>query len=107
MCISGFRISTSLSHLIESAVTSHGPSAPISTVLGPSQWSLTVNPFRFRMISVTSSFTPGMVENSWSTPSILTEVTAAPCSEDSSTRRRLLPRVVPKPRSSGSTMNLP
>ena len=60
----------------------------------------------FRMISVTSSFTPGMVENSCWTPSILTDVTATPGSEESSTRRRLLPKVVPKPLSSGSAINL-
>ncbi|GJE70181.1 hypothetical protein CHKEEEPN_1715 [Methylorubrum podarium] len=55
-----------------------------------------------RTMSVTSSRTPGIDENSCSTPSICTEVTAAPWSEESSTRRRELPSVVPKPRSSGS-----
>ena len=45
------------------------------------------------MMSVTSSRTPGTEVNSWATPSILTEVTAAPSSADSSTRRRLLPNV--------------
>ena len=59
------------------------------------------------MMSVTSSRTPGTEVNSWATPSILTEVTAAPSSADSSTRRRLLPNVYPKPRSSGSTTNVP
>ena len=53
-------------------------------------------------MSVTSSCTPGSEENSWSTPSICTEVTAAPWREESSTRRSALPRVKPKPRSSGS-----
>ena len=53
-------------------------------------------------MSVTSSRTPGTLENSCSTPSICTLVMAAPCSDDSSTRRRALPRVRPKPRSSGS-----
>ena len=51
---------------------------------------------------MTSSRTPGIDENSCSTPSILIEVTAAPWSEDSSTRRSELPSVRPKPRSSGS-----
>ena len=55
-----------------------------------------------RTMSVTSSRTPGIDENSCSTPSICTEVTAAPWSEDSSTRRSELPSVVPKPRSRGS-----
>src|SRR4029077_12500699 len=45
---------------------------------------------------------PGNEENSCSTPSICSEVTAAPWSEDNSTRRSALPRVRPKPRSSGS-----
>ena len=44
-------------------------------------------------MSVTSSLTPLMVENSWATPSIRTLVTAAPAREDSSTRRSELPNV--------------
>ena len=51
---------------------------------------------------MTSSFMPSIVENSCSTPSTRTEVIAAPGSEDSSTRRRELPSVVPKPFSRGS-----
>ena len=47
----------------------------------------------------------GEAENSCSTPSILIEVTAAPWSEDRSTRRSELPSVIPKPRSSGSATN--
>ena len=58
-------------------------------------------------MSVTSSTTSGMVVNSCSAPSILTAVIAAPCSDDSRMRRRLFPSVVPKPRSSGSQVNLP
>jgi len=45
------------------------------------------------MMSVTSSFTPGIVENSCSTPEMRIEVTAAPGIEESSVRRRELPRV--------------
>ncbi len=59
------------------------------------------------MMSVTSSTTSGTEVNSWSAPSIFTAVMAAPCSEESSTRRSELPRVVPKPRSSGSQTNFP
>ena len=55
------------------------------------------------MMSVTSSLTPGTVENSCATPSIFTEVMAAPSRDESSTRRSELPNVYPKPRSSGST----
>ena len=47
----------------------------------------------WRMMSVTSSRTPGSVVNSCATPSIFTEVTAAPSSEESSTRRSELPNV--------------
>jgi hypothetical protein len=53
-------------------------------------------------MSVTSSRTPARLENSCRTFSILIEVIAAPCSEESSTRRSALPSVRPKPRSSGS-----
>ena len=59
------------------------------------------------MMSVTSSATSGMVVNSCSTPSIFTEVMAAPCRLERSTRRSELPSVMPKPRSSGSATNLP
>ena len=45
------------------------------------------------MISVTSSLTPSMVENSWRTLSILMLVTEAPGIEESRVRRSELPRV--------------
>ena len=51
--------------------------------------------FTLRTISVTSSFTPGMVENSCCTPAILIEVTAVPGRDESRMRRRELPNVVP------------
>ena len=47
----------------------------------------------FRMISVTSSLTPGTVVNSCRTPSMRMLVTAAPGMDESSVRRRELPRV--------------
>ena len=53
-------------------------------------------------MSLTSSITPGIVENSCSTPLMRTAVIAAPCSDDSSTRRSAFPSVTPKPLSSGS-----
>jgi len=46
-------------------------------------------------MSVTSSFTPGMEENSWRTLSKRTDTMAAPWIEESSTRRRELPSVMP------------
>ncbi len=45
------------------------------------------------MMSVTSSCTPGTVENSCSTPSIRMLVTAAPGIEESSVRRTEFPIV--------------
>ena len=59
------------------------------------------------MMSVASSTTPGMGLNSCSTPSMRTAVMAAPSMELSSTRRRLLPMVVPKPRWKGCAVNMP
>src|SRR6185437_3912607 len=77
------------------------------TVFTPSPEILKGICFRLRMISVASSTTPGMGENSCSTPSIRTAVIAAPSMELSSTRRRLLPMVVPKPRWKGCAVNMP
>ena len=95
MTRSGLMISTCSSQTMSPAVTTHSPEAEIVTTLGPSQYSFADSALRLRMISVTSSFTPSMVVNSCRIPSILTEVTATPGREDSSTRRRLLPSVVP------------
>src|SRR5450631_768461 len=58
-------------------------------------------------MSVTSSVTPCIAENSCKTPLIRTDVIAAPCSEDRRILLKELPRVVPKPRSNGSAKNLP
>ena len=60
---------------------------------GSSSSEDTTRPLRFKMISVTSSTTPSMVENSCRLPSILMLVTAAPGMDDSSVRRSELPRV--------------
>ena len=59
------------------------------------------------MMSVASSVTPGIGENSCEMPSILTAVIAAPSIELSSARRRELPMVVPKPRSNGCAVKRP
>jgi hypothetical protein len=79
----------------------------IVRTFGLSPWSFTRRRLRFNTTSVTSSFTPGIVANSCSTPSILIDVTAAPTMDDSSARRSALPIVVPNPRSNGSAVNLP
>src|SRR5687768_9220775 len=73
--------------------------------LGSSASSFTIRLLMLRMMSVTSSITPGIELNSWSAPLRRMWVTAAPSSELSRMRRRLLPTVVPKPRSKGSAVN--
>src|SRR6266567_4517876 len=100
---------TSMSPLtaIMPAVTSAGPVALRCSLLGPSPSILSAICFTLRTMSVTSSRTPVRLENSCSTPSILIEVTAAPWSEERSTRRSELPSVMPKPRSKGSATNTP
>ena len=84
------------------ALTTPGPCLRTTMRFGPSPCILMAISLMLRTMSVTSSRTPAIEENSCSTPSIWTAVTAAPCSEDSSTRRSALPSVRPKPRSSGS-----
>ena len=92
---------------MSAAVTSLGPIALIRTLFVFSPLSLIASFLRFRMISVTSSFTPGIVENSWRMPSILTDVTATPGSELRRILLRLFPSVVPYHLSRGSTTNFP
>src|SRR3954453_22453638 len=108
MWASGFRISTPLGRSMSRAGISPGPvtTSGASTSVASECMRHTM-PLRFRTMSVTSSVTPLIVENSCATPSIRTEVTAAPASDASSTRRSELPKVYPKPRSSGSTTNWP
>ena len=84
------------------AVTVPGPCFFTTMRLGPSPCILMAMSLMLRTMSVTSSRTPGIDENSCSTPSICTDCTAAPCSDDNSMRRSALPSVTPKPRSSGS-----
>src|SRR5215470_10233049 len=84
------------------AVTSVGPVFFTTMRLGPSPCILMAMSLMLRMMSVTSSRTPAMEENSWRTPSICTDCTLAPCKEESRMRRSALPSVNPKPRSSGS-----
>src|SRR5436309_5351638 len=72
-----------------------------------SLWFFTTSDFTLSTMSVTSSSTPGIVVNSCCALRTLIWVTALPSRLESSTRRRLLPIVVPKPRSNGSAVNLP
>ena len=84
------------------AVTAPGPVARSVMRLGPSACMRSASCLMLSTMSTTSSRTPSSEENSCTTPSIWMAVTAAPCSDDSSTRRSELPSVTPKPRSSGS-----
>ena len=93
MWSSGFRISTPAGGWMSAAVTSAGPLARRYAETGSSTSDRRTSSFRFRMMSVTSSVTLGMVENSWRTLSIFTEEIAAPGMDDSSVRRRAFPSV--------------
>ncbi len=95
MCKSPFRISTSASALICLAHTSPGPSASIYTTFGPSLYNFAHKSLMLRTISVTSSLTPGIVENSCNTPSILIDDTATPGNDDSKILLKELPNVIP------------
>ena len=61
---SGLIISTSASALMSPAVTVPSPAASMYTVFGPSQKRRGIMLLTLRTISVTSSLTPGIVENS-------------------------------------------
>ncbi len=87
------------------AVTSPGPCLRRYIETGSSCSELTHSSLTFMTSSTTSSLTPGIVVNSCRTPSTLMLVTAAPGMDDSRVRRRELPRVYPKPGSSGSMVN--
>ena len=78
---------------MSAAVTAPGPCLRRYITTGSSCSEETTRPLMLRMISVTSSLTPGIVENSWSTPSMRMLVTAAPGMLESRVRRRELPSV--------------
>ena len=79
---------------MSAAVMSPGPVATSAASISlASECIRQTMPLRLSTMSVTSSLTPPIVENSWATPSIRTLVTAAPASEESNTRRSELPNV--------------
>ena len=92
-CRSGLCTVTPAGGAMSAAVTSPGPCLRRYMVTGSSASELTTSSLRLRMRSVTSSLTPGTVVNSCRTPSMRSEVTAAPGMEDSSVRRSELPSV--------------
>src|ERR1051325_5981978 len=99
---SGLRITTSPTVWMSPAVTTAGPDFFTTMRLGPSPCILMAMSLMLSTMSVTSSRTPAIEENSCSTPSMCTDCTLAPCSDERRMRRSALPRVSPKPRSSGS-----
>ena len=78
---------------MSAAVTAPAPCLRRYMTTGSSCSEETTRPLMLRMISVTSSLTPGIVENSCSTPSMRMLVTAAPGMLESSVRRMELPSV--------------
>jgi hypothetical protein len=78
---------------MSAALTSPGPLALRYIITGSSTSEWITISLMFRMMSVTSSLTLGMVENSWSTPSILIREMAAPGIDERSVRRREFPSV--------------
>src|SRR3954469_17300681 len=101
-CSSGLSTTTAPTVWMSPAVTAPGPCFFTTIRFGPSPCILIAMSLMFSTMSVTSSRTPAIEENSCSTPSMCTDCTAAPCSDDSRMRRSALPSVWPKPRSSGS-----
>ena len=89
----GLRTSTEFSSAKSPAVTVQGPSFFRRRLTVSRVNVLSSTRFRLRMMSVTSSATPGIVENSWLTPAILTEQIAQPSMEERSTRRSEFPIV--------------
>ena len=73
----------------------HGPWASILSVLLPSPSIVAESSFNANIISVTSSFTPGIVENSCNTPSIFIEFTATPGKDYNNILLRAFPIVIP------------
>ncbi len=92
---SGLTISTSADSAMSPAVTWPAPCLTSLRVTGCGANERRRIFFMLSTIWVTSSLTAGIVLNSWNTFAIWMEVTAAPSSEDSSTRRSALPSVTP------------
>ena len=100
---SGFKISISGFGLIIFAVISPGPFASRISFFGPFVFNFKDKDLIFKTMSVTSSLTPLIDENSCNTPSICIAVTAVPWIEERRTLLNALPKVKAKPRSKGST----
>ena len=86
------------------ALTSFGPLMSSTNFFEDVEEDLIAKFFTFKTISVTSSLTPLIEENSCKTLSICIAVTAAPCIEERSILLSELPIVCPNPFSSGSAI---
>ena len=87
------------------ALTSPSPLKSILITFSSLSYDLNLTPFKFTIISETSSTTFGTVENSCTTPSIYKLVIAHPGSDESKILLNEFPIVTPYPRSSGSHIN--
>ena len=103
---SGFSISISFTGVIFEALITPGPLASNINFFEPSELLFKAKDLTFKTISVTSSLTPFIDENSWRTPSICIAVTAAPWIDDNKILLKELPIVWPKPFSRGSATTL-
>ena len=90
--------------VISLAFTSLGPFISKIIFLVPDDDDFIAKFFTFNTMSVTSSLTPFIDENSWRTPSIWIAVTAAPWIDDSKILLNEFPIVWPKPFSKGSAI---
>ena len=88
------------------ALISPGPFTSNINFLGSSDITCIDNDLTLRTISVTSSLTPLMEENSCNTPSICIAVMADPCIEERRILLNELPMVKAYPFSKGSAINV-
>ena len=95
MCNSGLITSIVSSVIMSRAVTSPFFSTLIKIVLGFFVCARKIIFLMFKTISGTSSTTPGILENSCKTPSILIEVMALPSIEEMRILLKELPIVMP------------
>ena len=101
---SGFIILNPGSTWISAAVITAGPFTESVIFFSPGSSASTTISFTFKIISVTASFTPSIVENSFNTPSILIPFIAVPGIDDSNILLSALPIVFPYPLYRGSSV---
>ena len=80
---------------MSAAVITAGPFTHRLIFFSPGSSASTTISFTFRIMSVTASFTPSIVENSFKTPSILIPLIAVPGIEDNNILLSAFPIVFP------------